>query len=128
MKVQLVVAQSTGRVICTAHDRGRTHDFRLLKKSRLPLRKGVQAKADSGYQGVQGMHPNSRLPHKATKCCPLTEKQRAANRELARERIMVEHVIGQLKVFRILSERYRNRRQNHTLRVRLICGIHNYEL
>jgi hypothetical protein len=36
----------------------------------------------------------------------------------------VEHVIGQLKVFRILQERYRNRRK----RFGLMAGIYNYDL
>lgn len=126
--MQLVVAKKTGRVVCTAHDKGKVHDFRVLKKSRLPLRKGVKAKLDSGYQGVKQVHANSDLPKKATKHKPLTKKDKAANRKLARERVMVEHVIGRIKVFRILAERYRNRRQKHTLRVNLICGIYNLEL
>jgi hypothetical protein len=43
-------------------------------------------------------------------------------------RIVVEHVIGRLKVFRILSERYRNRCRRFNLRFNLIAGIYNYEL
>jgi hypothetical protein len=40
----------------------------------------------------------------------------------------VEHVIGQLKVFRILQERYRNRRKRFGLRLSLMAGIYNYDL
>jgi hypothetical protein len=40
----------------------------------------------------------------------------------------VEHVIAKLKVFRILQERYRNRRRRFGLRLNLIAGIYNYEL
>jgi hypothetical protein len=36
-------------------------------------------------------------------------------------------VIGKLKVFRILLERYRNRRRRFGLRVNLIAAIYNYE-
>lgn len=122
------MAKKSKRIVCTAHDKGKTHDFRVLKKSKLPLRKGVTAQLDSGYQGVKQLHANSQLPKKATKRHPLTKKDKAANKKLARERVMVEHVIGRLKVFRILAERYRNRRQKHTRRVKLICGIYNYEL
>ncbi|MBI4854299.1 MAG: IS5/IS1182 family transposase, partial [Acidobacteria bacterium] len=35
---------------------------------------------------------------------------------------------GRLKVFRILSEHYRNRRKRFNLRFNLIAGIYNYEL
>ncbi|HEY9907692.1 MAG TPA: IS5/IS1182 family transposase, partial [Thermosynechococcaceae cyanobacterium] len=33
-----------------------------------------------------------------------------------------------LKIFRILSERYRNRRRRFGLRFNLIAGIYNFEL
>ncbi|MBT7069820.1 MAG: IS5/IS1182 family transposase, partial [Anaerolineae bacterium] len=38
------------------------------------------------------------------------------------------HVIGKLKVFRILSERYRNRRKRFGLRFNLIASLYNFEL
>ncbi len=41
---------------------------------------------------------------------------------------MVEHVIRSLKIFRILSERYRNRRRRFALRFNLIAAIYNFEL
>jgi len=37
-------------------------------------------------------------------------------------------VIGRLKVFRILSERYHNRRKRFGLRFNLIAAIYNLEL
>jgi len=48
--------------------------------------------------------------------------------KIAQVRILVEHVHRRLKVFRILSERYRNRRQRFGLRFNLIAGLLNYEL
>lgn len=124
----MVVANKTKRIICTAHDKGKTHDFKVLKKSKLPLRKGIKKKLDGGYQGVEKLYANSELPKKGSKHRPLTEKDKATNRKLAKERVMVEHVIGRIKVFRMLSERYRNRRLKHTMRVKLICAIYNFEL
>ncbi|PSO63326.1 MAG: IS5/IS1182 family transposase, partial [Cyanobacteria bacterium QH_6_48_35] len=35
----------------------------------------------------------------------------------------VEHVITSLKIFRILSSRYRNRRKRFGLRVNLLAGV-----
>ncbi|PSO97285.1 MAG: IS5/IS1182 family transposase, partial [Cyanobacteria bacterium QS_9_48_30] len=37
-------------------------------------------------------------------------------------------VITSLKIFRILSSRYRNRRKRFGLRVNLLAGLYNYEL
>ncbi|CAA9407310.1 Mobile element protein [uncultured Leptolyngbya sp.] len=39
-----------------------------------------------------------------------------------------EHVNCRLKVFKILSERYRNRRKRFGLRFNLIAGLYNFEL
>ena len=128
MKVQLVVAKKSKCIICTAHGTGKIHDFRVLKKSKLPLHKGVKKKLNSGYQGVEKLYENCMLPKKGSKHHPLTQKDKMANRKEATEQVMVEHVIGRIKVFRIKLERHRNRRQMHNLRVKLICTIYNYEL
>ncbi|MCC5638173.1 IS5/IS1182 family transposase, partial [Nostoc sp. CHAB 5844] len=51
-----------------------------------------------------------------------------SNQELARIRVLGEHVNRQLKVFKILSLTYRNRRKRFSLRFNLIAGLYNYEL
>jgi hypothetical protein len=50
------------------------------------------------------------------------------NREISSERVVNENVIGSLKRFKIVSDRYRNRRKRFGLRFNLIAGIHNFEL
>ncbi|HLG33306.1 MAG TPA: IS5/IS1182 family transposase, partial [Bacteroidia bacterium] len=37
-------------------------------------------------------------------------------------------VIRRVKIFRIVAERYRNRRKRFSLRMNLIAGIYNFEL
>jgi DDE superfamily endonuclease len=100
----------------------------LFKKSRLPLNEKKQIKVDSGYQGLKKIHANSELPRKSTKLRPLTKKEKRMNLKLSKIRVAVEHVIGKIKVFRIIAERYRNRRKYYDLRMQLICGIYNFEL
>lgn len=58
----------------------------------------------------------------------LSPEQKKHNRNLASVRIVIEHVYRCLKIFRIISERYRNRRKRFFLRFNLIAGIYNYEL
>ncbi|BAQ64793.1 mobile element protein [Geminocystis sp. NIES-3709] len=41
---------------------------------------------------------------------------------------VIEHVNRKLKIFKILSQRYRNRRKRFGLRFNLIAGIYNYEI
>jgi len=68
------------------------------------------------------------LPLKSRKTKPLTKKEKKQNLKLSKSRVMVEHVIGKIKVFRIMAERYRNRREKHSQRMKIICGIYNFEL
>ncbi len=128
MKSQLVVNQGTGAIVCTAHGKGRVHDFRLFKMSQVRFVATIQLLGDKGYQGVAQLHPNSQTPTKKPKGAHLSQAQRQANRTLATQRIVVEHVNRSLKIFRILGERYRNRRRRFGLRFNLIAGIYNYEL
>lgn len=108
--------------------KGREHDFGLFKRSELRWPSGVELLADSGFQGLAKRHAHCRTPHKRRKGIPLTPEQKAHNRKLASERVLAEHVIRRLKVFRILRETYRHRRKRHGLRVHLLAGLHNHGL
>jgi transposase len=128
VKSQVVVNGSSKEVMCTAHGRGTTHDLALYKQSQLELHESLELLADSGYQGLSKLHDKSRTPKKKSKKRQLTKDERRANRELSRRRIVVENVIRSLKIFRILLERYRNRRKRFALRFNLIAGLYNFEL
>ena len=128
LKSQLVVNQKTGVIICIAHGKGRKHDERLFKSSKIRLANTIKLLGDKGYQGIAKLHANSQIPTKKPKSSNLSQVQRQENRTLASERIIIEHVNRRLKIFRILSERYRNRRRRFGLRFNLIAGIYNYEL
>ena len=126
-KVQVIADKGTGKVIATAFCEGKRQDLALFKDSRTAIPASCLCLADSGYQGLDKQHKNSLTPKKKSKRRPLTAGQKAANRAIARERIGCEHVIGRLKVFRILMERYRNRRKRFGLRVNLIAALCNLE-
>ncbi|NEO43961.1 MAG: transposase family protein, partial [Moorea sp. SIO4A3] len=84
--------------------------------------------ADQGYQGIVKIHQLSQTPHKKPPKSKLSPLQKEENRKLASKRIMIEHVYRHLKIFRILSERYRNIIKRFCLRFNLIAAIYNYEL
>ncbi|MBS4163041.1 hypothetical protein PRO82_000330 [Candidatus Protochlamydia amoebophila] len=83
---------------------------------------------DTGYQGLQKVHTQTVLPKKKSKKNPLTKEDKKRNSALAKERVLVENVIGMLKRFKIISDRYRNRRKRFRLRFNLLAGLYNYEL
>jgi transposase len=126
-KAQVIGDKRTGKVIATAFCEGKTNDYALFKNSGTVVSVDIRCLADSGYQGLEKRQPNSQTPKKRSKLHPLTPEDKARNRAIARERITAEHIIGRLKVFRILSERYRNRRKRFGLRFNLIAAICNLE-
>jgi transposase len=115
-------------ILATAFANGRTHDLELFKQSRCIPVHSTRALADAGYQGLVAIHPNSQTPTKKTKLHPLSAEQKRRNRALSQKRIVIENIIRQLKIFRILSERYRNRRKRFGLRFNLIAAVYNIEL
>ncbi len=128
LKSQVVADQKSEQVICVRCEKGRVHDFRLWKESKIRLNKEIEILGDKGYQGIQKLHQNSQIPHKKKKKEKLSKEQKKANRQLSQRRIVIEHIHRRLKIFRILSSRYRNRRRRFGLRLNLIAGIYNYEL
>jgi IS5 family transposase len=107
---------------------GSVHDFTLCKETLLTmLMLAVIILADSGYQGIREYHEWSMIPMKKGKNRPLSEVEKSYNRELSRRRIVIENVNAEIKVFKIMSHPYRNRRQSHLLRTKLVCAILNAE-
>ena len=128
MKTLLIVDKKTRKVICVAFCNGKKHDFKLYKESGIYVLKRIKIRADSGFQGIEKIHVNSETPRKKSKNKPLTKEDKAYNRALSSERVGNENAIGFIKRFKIVSERYRNRRKRFGLRFSLIAGICNSEL
>ena len=71
--------------------------------------KAFHVRVDLGFLGMDNDYvcQSLSLPHKKKKKQPLSEEQKQHNRGLASERICVEHAIGGMKRYRILSDRLR---------------------
>jgi hypothetical protein len=99
---------------------GCIHDYKLLKQE---LDKNQdwfitnKVYVDLGYVGIKKDYASSAsifIPHKKprkSKNNPnpsLTKQQKEENKILSKTRVFVEHVIGGIKIFRCLSDRFRN--------------------
>ncbi|MBI5671987.1 MAG: hypothetical protein HZC50_01690 [Nitrospirae bacterium] len=49
------------------------------------------------------------MPKKRRKMNPLNKENKLHNRTISKDRVPAEHVIGAVKRFKIVSDRYRNR-------------------
>lgn len=130
-KTVIVTDDKKKILLLTPTKSGRRHDKRLLDKNciieSIPDR--VTVWTDTGFQGIQRLHPNTMQPAKATKNHPLTEVQKQNNRVISGLRIVVEHAIGGYKRFKAASDIYRNRRPNmDDTMVRIAAGLWNFHL
>ena len=124
IKTELVIEES-GKILSVSKAyKGSTHDFKVRKTEKL-LPMGSVKMADSGYQGWQELQSNIKIPYKRTKNNPLTKDQKEYNRSLSSLRVRVEHKIREIKVFKIMSDTYRNFQKKHNLRFNIIAGLVN---
>ena len=88
----------------------------------------VQVNLDRGYEGAEARYPNNKIykAKRAQRNHPLTLFEKLYNHIINKTRILVEHVIGYLKKYRIVSELYRNPRSTHGNLFLAVAGLINF--
>lgn len=125
IKAQLLVCLKTLQILLVICGKGRTHDFTLLKQARLRISQKLKTYADSGYQGILKLYPNSLTPIKKPRKRELTKAQKRHNRELAKIRIAIEHVNRRCKIFRIVKETYRGKHKHYQKTWTVVAALVN---
>jgi len=109
---------------------GSVSDLTLLAGSGImySIPPGVQVNLDRGYEGAEGRYPNHKVykAKRAQRQHPLTLFEKLYNHIINKTRILVEHVIGHLKKFRIVSELFRNRRATEGEFLIAVAGLINF--
>jgi hypothetical protein len=122
--MQVIIERGSREIIDVREAKGSEHDFKIFKDT---IGKGISNSialdAYSGYQGIKEYHANSFMPVKSGKNHQLTEEEKAYNKELARRRVVIEHINAQIKTFKSMTYPCRGHcRNRHSLRMTLICG------
>ena len=78
-------------------------------------------------QGIQSYYAWGLIPIKKSRNRELSAAEKAFNRELSHRKIVVKNINARINVFKIMSYPYRNRRQRHLLRTKLVWAILNAE-
>jgi hypothetical protein len=121
MKNQIVISDKMKICSVTKSVEGKKHDKKLYDESRIyPVEKS-KFSGDLGYLGAPGIT----IPKKKPKNKELTEEEKNYNKQFSKERIKIEHVFGKMKIFQILTQRFRNPRQTHALIFKNIAGLYN---
>jgi hypothetical protein len=118
-------------LVLTATKTGKTHDKKIQEEEDfiLGIPDEIDVLADSGFQGLQKQYENIHLPKKKPRGGELTKEEKEKNKELAKERVVVENAIGGVKRYNAVSGIYRNRICNFDDKLMLTaCGLWNFYL
>lgn len=113
---------------------GKTHDYGMFQQEFPPGQAWFttfRVRLDLGFTGFDKDYKCKELflPHKKPKKQELTAEQKAENKVLAKERVVVEHSIAGLKRYRILADRLRLRDLELYNQVLGVCaGLWNFRL
>ncbi len=128
LKNQIIVVGKTKRIINISNEKGNVHDFQILKNSNVIETletKKIKGLFDSGYQGIQKLLTNAKIPYKKSKYHKLSEEEKEFNKQLSKERVEIEHINREIKKFRIMKDTYRSHIDRYELRLTIICCIYN---
>jgi len=130
VKTQLLVNKKGVILHKTRYEPGSTHDYGLWKKTHPKVPPNVTMDADLGYFGIQKDFPHlkTHLPIKKRKGEKLSKKARKHNRKLSRERVIVEHVIGKVKKYKIIGQEFRNRLRHYNDSMDVVTGLVDFKV
>jgi len=103
---------------------GPKSDITLFRKGKKGFNTGQKFQGDKAYVG----EPSIKTPTKKPKKGELTTSQKEKNKELASERIFVEHLIRVIKIFRVASERFRLNTRKYEQIILTICGLVRFRI
>ena len=67
VKCQIVIEQKSKKILSTSYGKGKQHEFKLFKRSKICLPEQVICLEDKGYQRIKNIHQLSKIPQKKTK-------------------------------------------------------------
>jgi hypothetical protein len=126
----IITDQATGTIVgLGATQPGSHHDKRCADAEGYTFPTGSTLYQDTGFQGYAPSGATTCQPKKKPRGQELTAEEKAANREISRERVGVEHSIGRVKVFGIIGDVFRNLKDGFVdLVMATACGVANFRL
>lgn len=108
---------------------GKKHDKKLADEEDYQFPPGSKLWKDTGFQGYEPKNVTTFQPKKKPRGGELTAAEKERNREIASQRIAVEHHIGSVKRSRIVHDPFRNRKDDYVdLVMETACGLHNFRV
>ena len=137
VKTQITVNEDGLIVHKTGHVKRSTHDYALFKQSHPHLPDNICLDLDLGYSGIKTDYPKLKceVPLKrkslgrgkrGVKGQELSPDQKAFNKKLSKDRVVVEHTFSRVKKFHIWTDEFRNRLKHYDTMTDIVCGLVNF--
>lgn len=126
----MLIVDATGRIwFLSATYAGKVHDKRIADEAQYRLPEGSVLGQDTGFQGFTLPDVIILQPKKKPRNGTLTEDEKADNRWISQIRVLVEHSIGGVKVYRIIHDVIRHWCPSIRDQVmQICCGLYNLRL
>lgn len=105
IKTQIITDQKGEILTLNANHRGPKSDLKIYQENPVPELKGKRMLGDKAYQS--SVNPELETPKKKPPKGELTEEEKAENRVLSGQRVLVEHGIRRVKAWRVVRDEYR---------------------
>ena len=120
LKNQLIVMPSGQEIVdVEVGETGATVDIKIWRSRKTEFSDSQRFQGDKAYVG----EPRIDAPHKKTRSQDITLAQKKENQDKAKKRIVVEHLIRLVKIFRVAAERFRLNPEKYELIIRVVCGL-----
>ncbi len=125
----VLLGSREGRVVfLSATYGGSVHDKTIVDEEEWPFPKGLVLHQDLGFKGHTPEGVVVQMPHKKPRKGQLTEAQKLQNKQKAAVRVKIEHIIGKVKVYRIVKDTLRLWKQGiKDLVMEIACALHNFK-
>jgi DDE superfamily endonuclease/Helix-turn-helix of DDE superfamily endonuclease len=126
----VIIIDATGAIrFLSATYAGRVHDKHIADESNYQLPEGSVLAQDSGFQGLILPGVTILQPKKKPPKGTLTDTEKEDNRWISHIRILIEHSIGGVKVYRIVRDVIRHWDSEIRDQVmEICCGLYNLRL
>lgn len=115
----IILPQGQDIVDVVLGELGTKSDISIWRKRRNQFSEIQKFRGDKAYLGEEQIEH----PHKKPRGRELTEQQKVENKESAKKRIYVEHLIRVIKIFRVGQERFRLNSRKYCSIMSTICGL-----
>lgn len=120
MKNQLIVLPEGKDIVdVVAGEHWHISDINIFRECKTKFAPSQKFTGDKAYQG----EPQITTPQKKPKGVSLTLSQQKNNKQLSKTRIVVEHIIRVVKIFKVAGERFRLDCKNYERVILAICSL-----